>query len=239
MKIEFSPFLLEEVVFLGIREIESKGEDLALYERYQKDRDCLYELSGSEQDKAFQKLHIDYFSSLGYSELIFKMVQEFPLLSEDLDQISFMKANRRAEEGADLFFRTDNVGDSNAVATLVFKLLPDQFLNIEFLKMVFRREFLHAHDMLDVDFGYKPSIEPKDESEMRCKLIQDRYRVLWQAYIDIRLSERYSDYEPVDILPDMVKVFSGLSKQEVQNILSGLNGKKSTHSDLLKIAKKQ
>lgn len=237
MKIEFLPFLLEEVVFLGIRQIESKGGDLSLYRRYQEEKDHLYELSGDEQDKAFHKLNKDYFSLLGYSGFLFKIIDEFPLLLKELDQISFLKANRRAEEGSDLFFQSDNGTGDDPVKTLVFKILPDQFLDIGILEIFFRREFFHVHDMLDTEFGYKPSLYQSDENMMRYRLVQDRYMVLWQAYVDIRLSERYPDYDPGEIFPEMVQVFSDLSRKEVARILDGLKVCKWTHSGLLNIAK--
>ena len=232
----FTPFLLEEVVFLGIRQVELKETDLSLYNRYQEEKDPLYQLPEDEQDKAFHELNIKYFSLLGYAEFIYKIIKEFPIFPEEIDKISFLKTNKRAEKGADLFFNTDNEMAYSAAKTVVFKILPDQFLNIEHLKIDFQNEFLHIHDMLDVEFGYEPSLNVKDENMMRYKLIQDRYMVLWQAYVDARLSVRYPDYKCVDIFPDMVCVFPDLSKEEVLNILDGLKCSKWTHSGLLNIA---
>ncbi|MGR3176988.1 MAG: hypothetical protein ACUZ8E_02900 [Candidatus Anammoxibacter sp.] len=235
-KIEFAPFLLEEVVFLGIRQVELKGEDLSLYNSYQEDKDPLYQLPGDDQDKAFHELNIKYFSLLGYSEFIYNIIREFPIFSEKIDKISFLKTDKRKEKGADLFFHTDNEIAHGAAKTVVFKILPDQFLNIDHLKMDFQNEFLHIHDMLDVEFGYEPSLNVKDENMMRYKLIQDRYMVLWQAYVNVRLSGRCPDYKCVDIFPDMVRVFPDLPKEGVLTILDGLKCSKWTHSGLLNIA---
>ena len=99
VKIEFAPFLLEEIVFLGIRQIESKGVDLLLFNRYHEDKDPLYRLPGDEQDMAFHELNIKYFSLLGYSEFIYKAIQEFPVFSKKIDKISFLKTNKRTEKG--------------------------------------------------------------------------------------------------------------------------------------------
>ena len=119
---------------------------------------------------------------------------------------------------------------------MVFKILPDQFLNLEHLTMEFQKEFLYIHDMLDVEFGYEPSLNVKDKNMMQYKLIQDRYIVLWQVYVDARLSGRYPDYRSVDIFPDMVRVFPDLSKEEVVSILDKMKYSKWTHAGLLNVA---
>ncbi|MGR3221070.1 MAG: hypothetical protein ACUZ8H_14835 [Candidatus Anammoxibacter sp.] len=235
-KIEFEPFLLEEIVFLGIRQVELKGDDMSLYNHYREDKDPLYKLPADEHDKAFHELNIKYFSLLGYAEFVYKAIQGFPVFAKEIDKISFLKINKRIERGADIFFHSDDEKDHSAAKTVVFKILPDQFLNIDHLAMDFQKEFLHIHDMLDDEFGYEPSLNVKDANIMRYKLIQDRYTVLWQAYVDARLSARSRNYKCVDILPDMVRVFPDLTKEAVLNILNGLKSKKWTHSGLLGIA---
>ena len=238
VKIEVDPFLLDEIVFYGIRELESIGENMSLYNRYQNERDLLYDYPYEKQNKAFYELNVNFFSLLGHSDFLFKIVNEFPVLLKKVGLISFIKAQKRVEEGADLFFQTDNGMDGcNSVTTLVFKILPEKFLNKTSLKRFFRCEFLHMQDMLDDNFGYIPSLNIDDQTMMRSKLIQDRYRVLWQGYVDARLSERYPDFTPANITAGMLRVFPNLTQNEAEEILHGLKVRKWTHSSLLEIAR--
>lgn len=238
VKIEIAPFLLDEIIFYGIRELELNGENMLLYNRYQKERDLLYDFPNDKQHKAFYKLNVDFFSLLGYLDFLFKIVNEFSILLKKVDLISFIKAEKRVEEGADLFFQTDKgINDHNSATTLVFKILPEKFLNKTLLKTFFRCEFLHMQDMLDENFGYIPSLNADDQTMMRSKLIQDRYRVLWQGYVDARLSKKYSDFKSANIVTDMVRVFPDLSQNESEKILYGLKARRWTHNSLLEIAK--
>ena len=113
------------------------------------------------------------------------------------------------------------------------------FVDIVQLKILFLREFLHIHDMLDPEFGYKPSLASLKlnvENKAGYNLIQDRYRVLWQAYIDVRLSDKYPDYKPVGLLSHMSRVFPDFSEKENIEILEKLKTGRRTHSTLLDIA---
>ena len=235
IKIDFSALLLEEIVFLGIRQNELIGTDLALCDEYQNARSCLYDLHQSKQDKAFYELNKDFILRLGYIKCIVETCREFSLLQGKVGQISFFIANKISDVGADLFLcqgKTDKCGN-----TVVFKVLVNQFLDIKLLKMIFRREFQHVNDMLDAEFGYDQSLDSENETMMRRKLIQDRYRVLWGAYVDFRLSKRFSEYKKGNMIDSMGRVFPQLPQSERLAILSRLENNKWTHGSLLKVAK--
>ncbi len=222
-------------MFLGIRQRELSGCDLPLCNSYQDARSGLYDLSQSEHDNALYELNRDFFSRLGYTKIIVEICQEFPLLRNKIDLISFLMTNKMPDVGADLFFCRDKTDKHDRA--LVFKILVNQFLDIKRLKTVFRREFLHASDMLDLEFGYDQSLDNENETVMRRKLIQDRYRVLWGAYVDFRLAKRFPDFEKADMAASIARVFSKLSQKEMLSILSRLEKDKWTHSGLLKVAK--
>lgn len=222
-----------------MRQIEAKGENLDLYRRYVQQRDALYELREENQDAVFHKLYVEYFSLIGYSDILHKSVQEFPLFLNELDKISFFKADKLRDEGSDLFVQSEDDANSRVVKTMVYKIMPDQFADIVRLKILFLREFLHIHDMLDPEFGYKPSLASlvlNVENKAGYNLIQDRYRVLWQAYIDVRLSDKYPDYMPVELLSHMNRVFYDFSEKENIKILEKLKTGRWTHSTLLDTA---
>lgn len=220
-----------------MRKVESDGSDSQLLCRYQKERESKYELPLDDRDKAFHELNLEYFSTLGYASLLFEMLQDFSLFAENLDLVSFVKASKRVEEGADLFVQQDDVGDS--IKTMFFKLMPEQFQHLKSLKMLLRREFLHVHDMLDPGFCYAPSLKTGNSVEMAERnLLQDRYRLLWHIYVNVRLSEKFVDYESWELLPQMRRVFPGLTQGEYSNMENNFKTRKWTHLELLSLAEK-
>ena len=221
-------------MFLGIRQRELSGRDLPMCNSYQLARSSLYDLSQSEHDKAFYELNKEFISRLGYTEFIVETCLEFPLLHNNIDLISFLMAKKISDVGADLFSCKDKPDKDGK--TIVFKVMVKQLLDFKQLRMIFRREFLHINDMLDMEFGYDHSLGNEDETVMRRKLIQDRYRVLWGAYVDFRLAKRFSEYEKVNMIDSLGRVFPQLPQSEQLVMLSKLEKDKWTHGSLVQMA---
>lgn len=235
IKVEFSPALIEEVVFLGMRHVELIGGNMQLYNNYQEQRSSTYELPVEERDKVFNEINLLYFSSLGYSSLIFTILQDFPLFEKKLGLVSFVKASKRAEEGADLFV---NSNDEAALSkTLLFKIIPGLFLDIENSKINLNREFMHIHDMLDPEFNYKPSLEPGNMERPEYALLQDKYRLLWQVYVDVRMSQKFRKYTPLDFSVYLERLFPEIGKDLCGRVRVKFQEKKWTHSALLELAR--
>ncbi len=218
-----------------MRQVELLGDSMELYHRYQEQRTSTYGLPIEKRDKAFNEVNLLYFSSLGYSSLIFTVLQDFSLFQEKLGLVSFIKASKRSEEGADLFVNSND--DSLLSKTLVFKIIPDRFQDVEVLKINLNREFMHIHDMLDPEFDYKPSLETGDMERAECSLLQDRYRLLWQIYVEFRMSEKFHKYRPSDFSVYLKRLFPE-AIEDIYGIVSLKFKKKNcTHSVLLELAK--
>ena len=85
------------------------------------------------------------------------------------------------EEGAELFV-------AERRRSVAIRLAPATLLGPERLLELLRHELLHVADMLDPRFAYEPWFPSLDAGPAHRELLKDRYRVLWDAYIDGRLS---------------------------------------------------
>src|SRR3972149_1455883 len=70
------------------------------------------------------------------------------------------------------------------------RLDPHRLLDEEGLLAFLRHELFHIADMLDAAFGYEPRLPRGETGPTHERLLQDRYRVLWDIYIDGRLVHR-------------------------------------------------
>ncbi len=241
MHIELDPRLLEAVVFLEMRRREQRGEQ-ALFRDYRGRVDAIYDLSADDEgrDIAFRDVHAGFFERLGFDQAIRGYLEEFPLLRRELDRITFLKAPSRREEGADLFVRLDEGGGGLHHRTAVLHLRAETFLDTDKLPILLRRELYHVSDMVEPAFGYEPDLGDIGESIAQENLIRDRYRVLWNLYIDARLAR--AGRAPAVILrqPQSVleRAFDSLGARNTKAIFETVSNATSlTHSDLLALAK--
>ena len=241
MHIEIDPQLIEEAVFLVMRDRE-KGEDQALYDGYRSRLDALYEFSGDahHREVAFRDLYAEYFRSLGCEQLLNDVLDEYPLLAQGLDKASFFKAASPKQESGDLFVREDRGNDQAARRAAVIRLSAQSFLQTERLVHFLRHELLHIADMLDPAFGYRPDLELAEETLARQNLIRDRYRALWSFFVDARLLR--ADRSTATSLSGgkrlLEKAFQSLGAEAIQRVLRTVSTEEAlTHTDLLVIAK--
>lgn len=173
--IEYDPRLVEEATLLALR---GAGDETA----FRRERDRLYEVADPEtREAAFRAFHAAWFERLGLGRPIGWALKERKLILRAAERCLVAYAVSTREEGADLFVaeRRRSVAIRLAPATL---LAPERL--IEFL----RHELLHVADMLDPRFAYEPWLPSSDAGPTHRELLKERYRVLWDAYIDGRLS---------------------------------------------------
>lgn len=181
MRVVYDPTLAEEVVFNELRRREMAG-DAHLFAAYHEDVDAIYEnIAVEERGGHFERLHIDYFKRSGFDGAIRSLVGQFPLLRGRADAVAIIKTANKYEEGANVTEGTANVA---------IRVRPEIFEDSAGLRRFLNHELMHASDMLDPAFGYHyekrlgagpPSME---------NLIRERYRVIWDIYIDSRLSKK-------------------------------------------------
>ena len=77
------------------------------------------------------------------------------------------------------------------------RLRPSKVLDREPLLAFLRHELMHLADMLDPGSGYEPELPQLEATPSLDRLIRDRYRVLWDYWIDGRLLRR--DWAPPQV----------------------------------------
>lgn len=181
LPIEYERDLVEEAVLLAV---VGRPEERAFRAR----RDAIYAVPDPEGREAhFDALHTEWFASLGLARPIRGALDELPVLAARARVALVGRALSRGEEGADLLVPHGAAGDGRS-ASVAIRIRPDRFADPEGLTALLRRELLFVADMLDPEFGYSPDL-PKDLLDRAPRrLIEERYRALWEAYVASRLA---------------------------------------------------
>ena len=180
LTIEYEQSLVETAVFLAVRKDERL--ECALHQVV----DQLYEIPDEElRQREFVPVFRDFFTKLRFDRLIAKLLAERPMIGELVDRCVVREAARRRAQSAELFVQGDKGGEERGGKTLVIQLCPQSFIDTGRLITLMRRELLHVADMLDDRFGYLRETFSGEPS--RQNLQRDRYRVLWDIYVEGRL----------------------------------------------------
>lgn len=226
------PQLVEDLI---IKEVARQEQTLETgrYKKYHRLTNSIYKRASiKERDKEFKKLHKELFVEWGFSDLIMEAIKEHPLLLREVKTVMVSVALTTHEEGADLSPQdTSNLG---------VKLMAERFFEPLILKRLLRHELTHISDLLDEAFGYQGARDFKSSSPAEENIVRTRYRLLWDIYVDSRLTregretiasfeERYREFEAQFLkLPPSIRrsIFQSLWDEE--NI---------THGQLLEMAR--
>jgi hypothetical protein len=175
----FDPSLAEAVVQGEMSRREQAG-DTELSRQYRRLADPLYEIQVDEaREEGFARLHLQLFEQSEFPKLVSDALAEFPQVVSKVQRVFVARAYHRNDEGADLSHDRKNVG---------IMLLPERFLDAHKLRVFVRHELMHVADMLDEGFDYRPDDSILKYLPAQRNVIRDRYRVLWDATIDGRLT---------------------------------------------------
>ena len=247
---EFDPRLVEEAVFLEMRKKES--EDFRTYARFRADLEAAYgEPEPDRREEAFRTLHERLFHEIGLEEALLARIGEFPLLRTGLDRIAFLRAERKKEEGAELFVNRQaapgGAGHPGQVPvcttgtrarTAVCRLRPETVIDPEARTSLLRREFQHLSDMVDPAFQYEPNLGPA-ETAATANLIRDRYRTLWDLYVEARLARRGAlpADTPLRRKPQLEQAFKAADPEQREAFYERVTTAETlTHSDLVSMS---
>ncbi len=155
-------------------------------------RNRLYEIQDPEQrEAAFRGFHSDWFERLDLGRGIWQALQEQPLIPTSTRACIVVHAHGSRDEGADLFVSPGMQGMGEMEGrTVAIRLDPHRLLDEKRLLAFLRHELFHIADMLDPFFGYEPQLPKGELGPAHERLLQDRYRVLWDIYIDGRQVHR-------------------------------------------------
>ena len=161
-----------------------------------------------------------------------KITQEFPVLQTFPITIFIKRVWSKQEEDSELYI-------SGSQKTVFLCLRIASVLNQVFLKTFLRHELMRVSDMLDVHFAYSRDVEIGGKSEIEDNLIRDRFRMLWDIYIDSRLQKngRVSTATLQKQRDQLEKIFLSRDDCEKQEFFDRLtNGKLFTQKELVSLA---
>jgi hypothetical protein len=228
LQVEYEPRLVEEAV---LRAAACRPEEGA----FRQARDQLYELEDPDQrEAAFLALHGQWFERLGLCRPVEEALGERPLLMALVRRCAVVRARNKKEEGAELFVSPDPAL-GRAIGIL---LRPESLLDPEPLLGLLRHEFLHLADMLDPAFAYEPVLQVPEEGMAR-RMVQERYRVLWDAAIDGRLTRegRAPSRVRQRRLLDFARAFPMLGEAVEEHFGRFFGGPAPTHPELVACAR--
>lgn len=229
--IEYDQILVEQATFLFARQ---NGESESELHRA---TDPLYGISDEEdRQRSFGRVYREFFTKFGLDRVVADLIAKRPLIGEKIDRCIVREAPRSKDESADLF-RRDEEFPGQSQSSLVILASPESLVHSEKFMRRMQRELLHVSDMLDEHFGYERDAIagiPVQQS-----LVRDRYRVLWDIYVEGRIErEEGSDTGSTSLLRHaFTKVFSGFDSGSYQAAFDRVFcGTALTHAQLLKWA---
>jgi hypothetical protein len=220
--LEFAPQLVEGAVLLRVREDP-------LERNFYRSRDRLYLLpDGEQKEESFQKLYAAWFVRFGLERPIREALQEQPLLQERTRRCCVLAAGSGREEGADL-----------AGSTILIRVAAARLLDAARFQPWLRHELMHVADMLDPAFAYSPEWPAGAADPAAKNLWRERYRVLWDVWIDGRLERRgwLPEGGRRRRFEEFAAAFPSLGLETEQHFAALFDAKTQTHASLLEMAR--
>jgi hypothetical protein len=184
MHLRYDEDFVEEAVFLcasGRR----KGVPSLQIARFNCEREQIYAiLDPDERNRAFFRLHLEWFREWGMETLLIEPLKDFPLLPPALRILAFRKSRGKSDEGTELY--VNEADERNGVVAM----RPERLGREAELGAFMRHELAHLQDMVDPGFGYRPELAAAGPSLSQQRLARERYRLLWDVSIDGRLVGR-------------------------------------------------
>jgi len=230
-RIYFDSDFVEEAAFLTIK---AKGDHEEWVKKFDRIREEIYnqDISGEEKDKLFKNFSEACFLELGLHHVFEKVYAEFPLFLNSNLEIFVKRIWNKNKEDSDLYVHGN-------LKRVVLTLQANRILSLASLEAFLRHQLMRISDILDSNFAYSPTVELGGKNEIEDNLIRDRFRILWDMYIDARLHRKNLS----TIIPEegrkkiFEKVFSFLPSVDQEGLYQKITkGSIYTQADLLKFA---
>ncbi|MBI4455292.1 MAG: hypothetical protein HY644_05265 [Acidobacteria bacterium] len=229
-RIEYDAVLVEEAVLLCIADHADEA-------RFRAARNRIYDLpDGEERERRFREFHATWFSLLGLGYPVVAALEEQTLLAGQIRLCCIVPARSAQEESADLYVPGNtSLEGREADRVIVIKLRPQTLLNACSLQALLRHELMHIADMLDPQFGYQAMLPKSEAGSAYDNLIRERYRVLWDMWIDGRLSRH--DWVEGGIrekrLEEFMETFSLCGEEAEEKFRQVFDSSSQTHEALV------
>lgn len=228
-RIAYDAALVEESVLLAEGRL-SAAEAAA----FRAERDRIYDVADTdERDARFEELHGRFFLQLRLDGPLHDVLGERPELLLRASACRVLPATSRQDEMADV--RAEVGAPVDEAPTIVLRLRPQTLLRSDALRTLLHRELLHVADMLDPAFGYEKELPGVEEDPAVVNLLRERYRVLWDATIDGRLTRAgilHPQARPTR-LTEFVRAFPMLDGHEEAFFAPWFDGPRPTHAAMV------
>lgn len=201
LQVEYEPALVEAAVLAAVRERSEERSFLG-------ERERAYEVADAEAREArFTDLHARWFGRLALDAPFGVALAERAEVGAGCGRAVVARAIAGGDESADLRVTPD------ARPTLLVLVRAETVSRPPRLLAFLRHELVHVADMLDAGFGYEPQALG-DEGSARGRLARDRYRALWDAWVDGRLARlgRAPSGVRAERLRDFARAFPALGE---------------------------
>lgn len=232
MLLRYDPRLIEEAVFLALRERPETRE-------FQEQRERVYEVADpQERERFFGELHRSWFARLGLGKVVEQTLHERPQISSSIASCFVGCVAQAKEEGAELFVTPDEQLEGTTHRVVSILLRPESLLQEESLLTFLRHELFHVADMLDPTFAYEPTLPKAEGGPTYDSLIINRYRVLWDVTINGRMVRRgwISDCVRDQQLAEFLQAFPMLEGKGEQLFTLFFDGEQHPHPELAAFA---
>jgi hypothetical protein len=231
-RVDYDPQLVEACVLLCI------GRDRE-HRRLRRARDIIYDVQDAdERERQFQKFHAECFRLLQMEQPIMRALKEQPGLMERTARCCVVSARSAADEGADLHELRDGAAQGTLSAkVIVIHLKPERLVD-SYSQSWLRHELMHVVDMLDPAFGYERTAFSSNDGTPLVNLQRDRYKALWNTWIDGRLVRRgwLPDNVRAKCCQEFIRVFPG-PRADCERMFDELfSADHRTHAELMAIA---
>jgi hypothetical protein len=174
-RVEIHPRLVEDSVW---RALQGRVEAADFHG----ERDSLYRIEDPEErESAFVAFHAAWFRRLEIDAPIRQTIEEQEDRFASVARCLIAPASSSRSQAGELF--VSSAGSRSVVITILPEMLVDHDRALVFL----RRELMHIGDMLDPAFEYEPRLPDQPAGPAHDRLLQDRYRILWNCSVDGRL----------------------------------------------------
>src|SRR3989344_4320380 len=153
-----------------------------LYRDFCNEKEGIYQKDNfhNERDDAFKLLYKKYFLTLGLEDFFNNICKDFPHLYQPEIRTVVKRVWDKKHEEAELYVHPYQ-------KTVYLGILVRRVLDLNFLESFLRHELMRISDMLASDFQYSPHPVFGGKNEIENNLIRERFRLLWDFYIDARL----------------------------------------------------
>ena len=180
IRIEYEPGLVEQTVNHAV------SKDPALEAELHRWIDPLYGIPRErDRDARFVRAYGDFFERLALDRMLRRLLDERPVIAESVGACTVGPVLRVAHESAELLIRKEPEEVSRDDRLVIVQVSPTTLADPELFARRMRPELYHIADMVDPAFRYRR--QQIEGLPARQNLVKDRYRVLWDVYIEGRL----------------------------------------------------